>query len=97
MVPLLHCGLVDTDLVDPEPHIVGFMLRDKKIVRIIVLKVEEMAQKLPKVLPDCKASSFDDDLPSRERWTPHVRYSLVWKLIFEIADSDLSSQDAILL
>jgi hypothetical protein len=89
--------LVDTDLVDPEPHIAGFMLRVKKIVGIIVLRVEEMAQKSPKVLTDCKATSFDDDLPSRERWTPHVRYSLVWKLIFEIANSDLSSQDTILL
>lgn len=93
MVPLFHSALVDTDLVDPEPNMAGNFQR----IAGTMLRVQKMTQKLPKVLPDCKALSFDDDLPSRERWTPHVRYSLIRKLVFEIANNDLSGQGAILL
>ena len=93
MVPLFHSALVDTDLIDPEPNIAGNFQR----IAGPMFRFQKMAQNLPKVLPDCKASSFDDDLPGGERWTPHVRYSLVRKLVIEVANNDLSSQGAILL
>ena len=73
MISFFHRVLVDADLIDPEPNVAGTVQR----IAGTMFRVRNMAQKLPKVLPDCKATSFDDDLPSREGRTPHVRYSLV--------------------